>query len=43
MMIHNVGNHLSEEHKRKISDAMRGKHHSEETKRKISLSKKGVV
>lgn len=37
----NKGGHLSEEHRRKISEAHKGKHFSEEHRRKISESKKG--
>ena len=33
----------SEEHKRKISEAHKGKHHSEETKRKMSEARKGLL
>lgn len=33
--------HLSEEHKRKISEAKKGKHRSQETRRKISEANKG--
>lgn len=32
---------LSEEHKKKISEAKKGKHHSEETRKKMSESHKG--
>jgi hypothetical protein len=47
---HNFGKPMSEEQKKKLSDAHKGKpsnrkgtHHTEETKRKISESKKGTV
>ena len=47
---HNFGKSMSEEQKKKLSDAHKGKpsnrkgtHHTEETKRKISESKKGTV
>ena len=36
-----LGTHLSEEHKRKISEARKGKHLTEVTKRKISEAQKG--
>ena len=39
--VHFRGKHISEEHKRKISDANKGKKHSEEARRKMSESKKG--
>jgi len=35
------GRKLSEEHKKKISEARKGKHHSEEIKKKMSEAKKG--
>ena len=38
---HCIGKHLSEEHKRKISEAELGRKLSEETKRKVSESKRG--
>lgn len=37
----NKGKHLSEEHKRKLSEVLKGKHHSEETKRKLSELRNG--
>lgn len=37
----NYGKHLSEDHKRKLSDAHKGKHLSEFTKQKISEANKG--
>lgn len=36
-----LGKHLSEDHKRKLSEAHKGQNHSEETKRKMSESHKG--
>ncbi len=36
-----LGKHLTEEHKRKLSEANKGKHLSEETKRKLSEAHKG--
>ena len=36
------GKHLSEEHKKKMSEAKKGKHPSEETKKKLSESHKGM-
>ena len=39
----NKGKHLSEEQKRKMSEAHKGKHHSEETKRKMSEARKGLL
>ena len=41
--LHNVGKHLSEEHKRKLIEANKGKTHSEETKRKIGEASKGKI
>lgn len=38
-----TGHHLSEEHRRKLSEANKGKHLSEETKRKLSETNKGRV
>ena len=35
------GKHLTEEHKRKISEAHKGKHHTKETKQKLSEINKG--
>lgn len=37
----NLGKHLSEEHKKKLSDALKGKPLTEETKRKLSEAHKG--
>ena len=46
--LHNLGKHLSEEHKRKLSEALKGekcyifgKHHSAETRKKMSEAKNG--
>ena len=46
--LHNLGKHLSEEHKRKLSESMKGennprfgKHHSAEARKKISEARKG--
>ena len=39
----NKGRKLSEETKRKMSEAMRGRTFSEETKRKMSEAKKGQI
>ena len=46
--LHNLGKHLSEEHKRKLSESMNGennprfgKHHSAEARKKISEARKG--
>ena len=48
MKLHHLGKHLSEDTRRKLSEAnkdkpsgMKGKHHSEETRKKISDSKNG--
>lgn len=38
-----ISNHISEEVRRKLSEAHKGKHHSEETRRKMSESHKGKV
>lgn len=40
-LLHNKGKKLSEEHKKKISEAKMGKKHSAETKRKLSEAQKG--
>lgn len=39
----NFGIHFSEEHKQKISEAMKGHHFSEETRKKISAAGKGRI
>lgn len=39
--IHNKGRHLSEDTKKKISDAHKGLRHSEESRKKMSESRKG--
>lgn len=39
--LHQLGRHLSEEHKEKLRNANKGKHLSEETRRKISEVQKG--
>ena len=38
---HTLGHKLSEEHKKKVSEALKGRKHSEESKKKMSESKKG--
>lgn len=40
---YNENYHLSDEHKRHISEANKGRHVSEETKRKISMSEKNKI
>jgi hypothetical protein len=35
--------HLSEDHKRKISEGLRGRHHSDDAKKKMSDTRKGLV
>ena len=37
----NLNKHLSEETRKKLSEAQKGKHHSEETRKKISEAQKG--
>jgi len=39
MRIHHLGKSLSIEHKKKLSEANKGRHHSEETKQKLSKFK----
>ena len=39
--LHKLGKHISEEAKKKNSEAHKGKHHSEEHKRKLSEAHKG--
>ena len=41
MRLHMIS--ISDEHRRKISEAKKGKHHSEETKLKIAESHKGIT
>ena len=41
MSLHRKGKLMSEESKKKLSEAKKGKHHSEEHKKKISESQKG--
>ena len=38
-----VHNKHSDEHKQKISEALKGRHHSEKTKQKISEAMKGII
>lgn len=39
--LHNKGRHLSEETRRKLSEALKGLRHSEESRKKMSESRKG--